>query len=158
MYFNKALSTISYTTKSDLLEYFAVVQLLIRVTKMPRNKSQLFKVSTWFITLVCHWSTLKFNKMQNWFFVLLRHYFRTYSILHGYFSFGKTRKKATGNEILLLVVYFNILITNPTKWSNTLKQFVGILPTNCLSVFDHFVKLVLQGLRLGVRLLARKSG
>ena len=33
-----------------------------------------------------------------------------------------------------------------TKWSNTLKQFVGNLPTNCLSVFDHFVGLVLKGL------------
>ena len=28
-----------------------------------------------------------------------------------------------------------------TKWSNTLKQFVGKLPTNCLSMFDHFVGL-----------------
>ena len=27
-----------------------------------------------------------------------------------------------------------------TKWSNTLKKFVGKLPTNCLSVFDHFVR------------------
>ena len=27
------------------------------------------------------------------------------------------------------------------------KQFVSKLPTNCLSVFDHFVKLVLKGLR-----------
>ena len=35
---------------------------------------------------------------------------------------------------------------NPTKWSNTLKQFVGNLPTNCLSVFDHFVGLVRKGL------------
>ena len=26
-----------------------------------------------------------------------------------------------------------------TKWANTLKQFVGNLPTNCLSVFGHFV-------------------
>ena len=26
-------------------------------------------------------------------------------------------------------------------WSNTLKQFAGKLPTNCLSVFDHFVGL-----------------
>ena len=26
------------------------------------------------------------------------------------------------------------------------KQFVGNLPTNCLSVFDHFVKLVLKEL------------
>ena len=35
----------------------------------------------------------------------------------------------------------------PTKWSNTLKQFVSKLPTNCLSVFDHLVKLALKGLR-----------
>ena len=32
------------------------------------------------------------------------------------------------------------------KWSNTLKQFVGKLPTNCLSVFDHFSGLALKGL------------
>ena len=31
------------------------------------------------------------------------------------------------------------LSANPTKWPNKLKQFVGNLPTNCLSVFDHFV-------------------
>ena len=46
----------------------------------------------------------------------------------------------------------NHLSANPTKWSNTLKQFVGNLPTNCLSVFNHFVKLALKG--LGFRLLA----
>ena len=40
----------------------------------------------------------------------------------------------------------NLLNANPTKWPNTLKQFVGKLPTNCLSVFDHFVKLALKGL------------
>ena len=39
----------------------------------------------------------------------------------------------------------NPLSANPTKWSNTLKQFVGNLPTNCLSVFDHFVILALKG-------------
>ena len=33
------------------------------------------------------------------------------------------------------------------KSSNTLKQFVCKLPTNCLSVFDHFVRLALKGLR-----------
>ena len=33
-----------------------------------------------------------------------------------------------------------------TKWSNTLKQFVGKLPTNCLSVFDYFVGLALKEL------------
>ena len=40
----------------------------------------------------------------------------------------------------------NHLSANPTKWSNTLKQFVSNLPTNCLSVFNHFVKLALKGL------------
>ena len=39
------------------------------------------------------------------------------------------------------------LSANPTKWSNTLKQFVGKLPTNCLNVFHHFVKLALKGLK-----------
>ena len=45
------------------------------------------------------------------------------------------------------LVNFNSVSANPTKWSNTLKQFVGNLPTNCLSVFDHFVKLAPKGLR-----------
>ena len=40
--------------------------------------------------------------------------------------------------------YVNPLSANPTKWSNTLKQFVGKLPTDCLSVFDHFVELALN--------------
>ena len=43
---------------------------------------------------------------------------------------------------------FNPLIANPIKWPNTLKQFVGNLPTNCLSVFGHFVNLALKGLML----------
>ena len=38
----------------------------------------------------------------------------------------------------------NPLSANPTKWPNTLKQFVGKLTTNCLSLFDHFVKLALK--------------
>ena len=42
--------------------------------------------------------------------------------------------------------HLNPLSANPTKSSNTLKQFVGNLSTNCLSVFDHFVKLALEGL------------
>ena len=40
----------------------------------------------------------------------------------------------------------NPLSANPTKCLNTLKQLVGNLPTNCLSVFDHFVRLTLKGL------------
>ena len=53
--------------------------------------------------------------------------------------------------VFILLVLLNPLSTNPTKWSNTLKRFVGKLPTNCLSVFDHFVKLALKGLRKGVK-------
>ena len=39
---------------------------------------------------------------------------------------------------------FNPLSVNPTKWSNTFKQFVGKLQMNSLSVFDHFLGLVLK--------------
>ena len=42
----------------------------------------------------------------------------------------------------------NPLNANPTKWSNTLKQFVGDLPTNCLSMFDHFMGLAFKGLMI----------
>ena len=42
--------------------------------------------------------------------------------------------------------HINPLNANPTKWWNTLNQFVGNLPTNCLSVFDHFVNLAFKGL------------
>ena len=40
---------------------------------------------------------------------------------------------------------------SPTKWSRILKQFVGNLSTNCLSVFDHFVGLVVKGLNSSKR-------
>ena len=43
----------------------------------------------------------------------------------------------------------NLLSANPTKWSNTRKQFVGKSrqkSTNCLSVFDFFVGFAFKGL------------
>ena len=50
----------------------------------------------------------------------------------------------------------NPLSTNLTKRSNALKKFIGCLPKNCLSVFDHFVLLALKGLRIkqGVNLIS----
>ena len=42
-----------------------------------------------------------------------------------------------------------------TKWPNTHKQFVGKLPTNCLSVFGHFLGLALKGLRAVLKCLLR---
>ena len=40
----------------------------------------------------------------------------------------------------------NPLSAKLTKWPNTLKQFAGNLPTNCLSVFGHFVGFTFKGL------------
>ena len=39
---------------------------------------------------------------------------------------------------------FDLLSANPTKWSNTLKQFVGKSTTNCLGAFEHFIGLALK--------------
>ena len=49
------------------------------------------------------------------------------------------------------------LSANPTKWSNTLKQFVGKLPMNCLTVFDHFVELALKGLNFSKKIYIRET-
>ena len=43
--------------------------------------------------------------------------------------------------------FINPLSAKFIKWSNTLKQIVGKLPTICLSVFDHFSGLALKELR-----------
>ena len=43
-------------------------------------------------------------------------------------------------------ITLNPLSANFIEWSNTLKQFVGNLPTNCLRVFGLFVRLALRGL------------
>ena len=48
---------------------------------------------------------------------------------------------------IMLIDSLKSLSANFTKWSNTFKQFVGKLPTNCLSMFDHFVGLALKGLK-----------
>ena len=76
----------------------------------------------------------------------------------GRISFFKMRVGLFQLKIVLVAVlylfkyiyFLNIypLSANPTKWSNTPKQFVGKLPTNRLSVFDQFLKLALEGLTL----------
>ena len=67
----------------------------------------------------------------------------------GFFVSCKNTKSIQLNENFRrngLKVEFNPLGTNPTKWSNALKQFVRNLLTICLSVFKHFVRLALKGL------------
>ena len=51
----------------------------------------------------------------------------------------------TSTTMSLFLIAIIPLSTNPISWSNILKQFVSNLPTNCLSVFDHFVGLVPRG-------------
>ena len=51
------------------------------------------------------------------------------------------------HSLLSNLLLINPLSANPTKWANTIKQFVGKLPTICLSVSDHFVGLALKGLK-----------
>ena len=58
------------------------------------------------------------------------------------------------NRIPKVFLSLNPFSANLTKWSNTLKQFVANLPTDCLSVFDNFVGLVLKGFK-GVSVVCR---
>ena len=55
-----------------------------------------------------------------------------------------------GSSLLRYSAVLNPLSDNPTKWPNKPKQFVGKLPTNCLSVFGHFVNLALKRLTAGI--------
>ena len=70
-------------------------------------------------------------------------YYRDYDVIA---EGRKVEEMKIWNDYLVGRKLFKFLSANPTKWSNTLKQFVGNLPTNCLSVFDHFVILALKGL------------
>ena len=56
-------------------------------------------------------------------------------------------EKCSEGEVFIQLTNFNCLNANPTKWSNTLKQFVSNFPTNCLSVFGYFVVLAFKELR-----------
>ena len=65
-----------------------------------------------------------------------------------YIQFTPCVQRVTDFDITCPNMTTNSLSADPTKWSNTLKQFVGNLPTNWLSMFDRFVILALKGLRL----------
>ena len=79
----------------------------------------------------------------NKFAILLQNFFKETSL------FVRWYVVHSKNVIVSFEVYynwFNPLSANPTKWSNTLKQFAGKLATNCLSVFDDFLGLAFKGL------------
>ena len=91
---------------------------------------------------------LYWNRTSAWMFpcILATYFQSTFSFEHLW-----TTAFVNVYEIHLFILcfmLFYVLSANPIKWSNTLKQFVGNLPANCLSVFDHFVKLALKGLKI----------
>ena len=57
----------------------------------------------------------------------------------------RSQQTSKMNDLATIV---NPLSANFTKWSNTLKQFVGNLPTNWLSAFGHFVGLAFKRLKI----------
>ena len=70
------------------------------------------------------------------------------SVNREFYHYTSKRSSLTQELMYQRTRFLNPLSANPTKWSNTLKQFAGKLPTNCLSVFDHIVKLAPKGLIL----------
>ena len=71
---------------------------------------------------------------------MVRHTLKIFKVLDRFGTLCIKGLKLRSNKL-------NPLSANFSKWSNTLKQFVGKLAANCLSVFDHFVGLALKGLR-----------
>ena len=80
---------------------------------------------------------------------------KTFDSVNHYFLIATLEKIGFGTEFIEWInvllnnqesCVINPLSANPEKWSNTLKQIVGNLPTICLSVFDHFMNLALEGL------------
>ena len=104
-----------------------LTDIYMRVKLAPNGLSVIFK-----------WLSLVFEQEQFQYYITYD--LPNFPLGHLFLNFVSTRKVAA------LPATLNPLSANPTKWPNTLKQFVGKLPTNCLSVFGHFVNLALKGL------------
>ena len=88
-----------------------------------------------------------FSWILSWLFLFYTSWKRQKSFGFILGSFQRIWKENIGLKLLninIFLEYVNPLRTSPTKWSNTLRQFVGKLPTTCLSVFGHFVGLELK--------------
>ena len=74
--------------------------------------------------------------------ILISNY--SFNLSQRLFSLNNTYQR---NASVINGTGINPFSANFTKWSNTLKQFVGNLLRNYLSVFGHFVRLALKGLK-----------
>ena len=105
-------------------------------------------------------------------FAVLHHLNLRFDLILGKECFPQKWKKSETSKIVDQCLFYqwvgnlsqlswrtlNLLSANPTKWLNTLEQFVGNLPTNCLSVFGYFVGLALKGLNGNNLLKCYQSG
>ena len=128
------------------LEFVNAIETLWRhTTALGTTKKQIHVQLPWAKTEICQilkGSQTEVKKPQNKFadycgWICNRNILR--------YKFGK---QLQANQQSYYFNSFNIFSPNPTKQSNTLKQFVDKLPTNCLSVLDHFVELALKGLTI----------
>ena len=92
-------------------------------------------------TLCLHYLEFSSEIDVNWLFVIMKSYvkvnFKERNNNNSNTKFRKFQLRLSDFQN----THLNPLSASPTKWSNTFKQFVGNLPMNCLSVFDHFVEL-----------------
>ena len=99
--------------------------------------SRAFYVHSFIHSFISLFKSLNLSLQKSWFYLLQWKPFKIYEKCFFFIL-----------KALFVLKIFNPLSANFTKWSNTLKQFVGKLPKNCLSVFDHFVGLALKGLKV----------
>ena len=76
-----------------------------------------------------------------------------YKHVRGFLGFVlhyESAELAEGRYFYLSVIFLQVTVhplsAKFIKWSNTLKQIAGKLPTICLSVFDYFSGLAFKGL------------
>ena len=103
-------------------------------------------------------SSHTWTKVAIWYYVSLYQSCMVSNIQYPWVAFSSSSRFSQSFVMSMFSLFINYQITfqtistikplsaKPTKWSYTLKQFVGKFPTNCLSLFDHFVGLALKGL------------
>ena len=93
-------------------------------------------------TLCLHYLEFSWEIDVNWLFVIMKSYVKVNFKERNNNNNNNTKfRKFQLRLSNFQNTHLNPLSASPTKWSNTLKQFFGNLPMNCLSVFDHFVEL-----------------
>ena len=106
------------------------------------------------------------SKLMNW--IASNHYifhnhlsllsFVYWKVIHSYLPLQSIVFRSLKTYSKVIPTNIDILLSaNFTKCSNKVRQFIGNLPTNCLSVFGHFVGLSLKGLKIDTGINCKNS-